>query len=147
VSDIATLEQVREESIAESRLMTLLLSLFSGLALIITVAGVGGVIALSVAQRTNEIGVRMALGATRHEVGWMVLKEGVTMVAAGLLLGLGGALVATRSMTSLLFSVQPNDPPTLAVSSVVLICAAVLACLLPARKATSIDPMSALRHS
>ena len=147
VSDIATLEQVRDESIAESRLMTLLLSLFSGLALIITIAGVGGVIALSVAQRTNEIGVRMALGATRQAVGWMVLREGVTMVAAGLIVGLGGALLATRSMTSLLYSVQPNDPPTLAVSSVLLICAAVLACVIPALRATAIEPMTALRHS
>ncbi|HEU5453358.1 MAG TPA: ABC transporter permease [Terriglobales bacterium] len=147
VTDIATLDEVRDESIAEARLITLLLALFSGLALVITVAGVGGVIALSVAQRTNEIGIRMALGASRATVGWMVLREGLTMVGSGLLLGLAGAMVTTQSMKSLLFAVQPNDPPTLALSSVLLIFAAVLACVIPARKATAIDPMSALRHS
>ena len=147
ISDVATLEQVRDESIADSRLVTVLLALFSALALMITVAGVGGVIALSVAQRTNEIGVRMALGASREAVRWMVLREGMSMISAGLLLGLAGSLAGTRSMASLLYSVQPNDPPTLAVSSVLLLIAAVLACVIPARRATAIDPMSALRHS
>lgn len=147
VSDIATLEQVRDDSIAESRLVTMLLSLFSAVALLITIAGVGGVIALSVAQRTNEIGIRMALGATRDNVRWMVLREGVTLVSAGLLIGLLGSLLATRSMTTLLFAVQPNDPPTLATSSVLLLVAAALACVIPARRATAIEPMTALRHS
>ena len=146
VDSVLTLEQVRSDSIARPRLTTQLIGLFAGLALFITVAGISGVIALSVSQRTNEFGIRMALGATPGKLLRMVLWQGLTPVVIGLALGMAGAALGTRLMSGFLFGVKPTDPLTFVLVSLTLVAAAALACLAPARRATKVDPMVALRY-
>ena len=115
------------------------------LALVITAAGLSGLIAYSVSQRTHEIGIRMALGADRGRITAMVLREGMTSVAAGLALGIAGALALSRLVSGLLFGVGPTDIYCYAGSAVVLVAAAAAACFLPARRATAVSPITALR--
>jgi ABC-type antimicrobial peptide transport system permease subunit len=122
-----------------------LLGLFGLLALVITAAGIAGVVAFSVNQRTQEFGIRMALGAARTNVLGMVLRQGLQLVAIGLALGAGGALILTQVLTTLLFDVRPNDGLTYLAVSVGLMLVALGACLVPARRAASVDPMVALR--
>ena len=122
-----------------------LLSIFGALALALAVIGIYGVMAYSVAQRTQEIGIRMALGADRGRITSMVLREGMTSVAAGLALGIAGALALSRLVSGLLFGVGPTDPICYAGSAIVIIAAALAACFLPARRATAVSPMTALR--
>ncbi|MEO7987573.1 MAG: ABC transporter permease, partial [Gemmatimonadales bacterium] len=141
VSGLATLDQLRSESLASPRLIALLLGLFSLLALLITCAGLAGVIAFSVGQRSQEIGVRMALGAARGEVLGMIVLEGLRLVAAGLVLGVAGALLLTRLLTAHLFRIQATDPVTFVATAAVLLGVAVAACLVPARRAASVDPV------
>ena len=142
---LRTLDDVRAASLAPPRLTTTLLGLFAALALVITAAGIAGVIAFSVSQRTQEFGVRVALGASRVDVVSMVVGEGVRLAVTGLTIGLIGAVVLGALLSTVLFGVGPLDAVTyLAVSSVLLAVAA-LACLLPALRAASIDPMTALR--
>jgi ABC-type antimicrobial peptide transport system permease subunit len=112
---------------------------------LITAAGIAGVVSFLVNQRTTEIGVRMALGASRSSVVRMILGQGLGPVAAGLVLGIGGALILTRVVTRLLFAVEPTDPPTYVAVAITLAVVAALACLAPARRAATIDPMRALR--
>jgi predicted permease len=139
------LDDIRSASLAPSRLTATLLGLFAGLALVITAAGSAGVIAFSVSQRTQEFGVRVALGAGRAEVASMVVGEGVRLAAKGLALGAVGAVLLGGLLSTLLFGIGPTDTVTyLFVSSVLLIVAA-LACLIPALRAASVDPMQALR--
>jgi predicted permease len=145
VTSIETLEQVRENSLAPRRLIATLLGLFAVVALAITAAGIGGLLAFSVSQRTQEIGIRMALGATRTEVLRMVLGQGLRLVGLGLVLGTIVAFFLTRLMTSILYDVPPGDPLTFVAAAVVLLAVAAFACLLPARRATAINPMVALR--
>ena len=140
-----TLVDVRESQLAVPRRTTLLLGLFAFLALAITASGLGGVIAFSVGQRTREIGIRMALGAARKRVLSLVLGQGLRLVAFGLLLGVGGALLAAPPLADLLFGVTPRDGLTFAAVALVLLAVAGLACWLPARRATRIHPMTALR--
>ena len=147
VTRIETLEQVRTGSLAPPRLIATLLGLFAVLALVITAAGVGGVLAFSVSQRTQEIGIRMALGASRSDVMWMVLRQGLTLVGLGLAVGTVAALLLTRLMSSVLFGVPPTDPLTFVAVLVILMLVAVLACLMPTRRATSINPVVALRSN
>lgn len=147
VADVATLEEIRSQSLASPRVTAALLGLFALLALLITGAGLAGLVAFSVSQRTQEIGVRMALGAERREVLGMVLREGMQLVAAGLVLGLAGAAAVTRLMTGLLFGIPAVDPLTFAAVALVLVGVAAAACLAPARRATRVDPMVALRSS
>jgi len=111
----------------------------------ITAAGIGGVIAFSVNQRVQEFGIRMALGAQRTSVLGLVLRQGLHLVLVGLALGMAGALVLTRVLTTLLFGVQPTDALTFLAVSMVLVAVAAAACLIPARRAASVDPMVALR--
>ena len=127
------------------RLTTVLLSLFAVLALVITAAGLSGLIAYSVSQRTQEIGIRMALGADRGRITAMILREGMTSVAFGLALGIVGALALSRLVSGLLFGVGPTDIYCYAGSALVLIAAAAAACFLPARRATAVSPLTALR--
>ena len=147
LANVQTLEEVRGEALASPRLTTSLLLLFALLALCITAAGLGGVVAFSVSQRTQEIGVRMALGAGRGEVVGMVLREGLQLVAVGLAIGIGAAILLTRLMAGLLFHVQATDPLTFVAMALVVVMIAAAACLAPARRASAVDPMVALRAS
>ncbi len=145
ITSIETLEQVRTRSLASPKLIASLLGLFALLALVITAAGIGGVLAFSVNQRTQEIGIRMALGASRATVLKMVLRQGLTLVLFGLASGTIGALFLVRLMKQLLYGVSPTDPLTFAVVTIVLLSVAVIACVLPARRATLVNPINALR--
>lgn len=145
VDRVQTLEQVRSDAVASPRLTAILLALFAGLALVITAAGIAGVMALSVNQRTHELGVRLALGATPGKVLRMVMRQGMSFVLVGLSAGFAGALLLGRLMSSLLFAVEPTDPATFLAVALVLIAVAAAACFVPARRVTSIDPMLALR--
>jgi putative ABC transport system permease protein len=147
VDNFRTLAEVRSESLASPTLVATLLGLFGALALVITAAGIAGVIAFSVNQRTQEFGIRMALGAQRASVLSLVLRQGLALVLSGLAIGLAGALVLTRLLTTLLFGIQPTDGLTFVAVSMVLIAVAAVACLIPARRAASVDPMVALRVS
>jgi predicted permease len=145
VDRVQTLEQVRSDAVASPRLTAILLTMFAGLALIITAAGIAGVMALSVNQRTHELGVRLALGASPGAVLGMVMRQGMSFVLVGLSVGVVGALMLGRLMSALLFAVEPSDPITFLAVALVLIAVAAAACFIPARRVTSIDPMLALR--
>lgn len=145
VDRVQTLEQVRSDAVASPRLTAILLAMFAGLALVITAAGIAGVMALSVNQRTHELGVRIALGATPGRVLGMVMRQGMSFVLVGISVGVVGALLLGRLMSSLLFAVEPTDPITFLAVALVLIAVAAAACFVPARRVTSIDPMLALR--
>jgi putative ABC transport system permease protein len=145
VSQIQTLEAIRNHSLAPPRLTAMLVTLFAGVALVSTAAGIAGVVSFLVNQRTAEIGVRMALGAPRASVVRMIVGQGLGPVAAGLTLGVAGALMLTHVVARLLFAVEPTDPPTYVAVAVTLAIVAALACLAPARRAAAIDPMRALR--
>jgi len=145
VGEFRTIEEVRSATLAPWRVTASLIAAFALLALVITAAGLTGVIAFSVSQRTREFGVRMALGASRSRVVNLVLREAVQLVGIGLSIGMAGALVLTRLITSLLFDVQPHDAVTYLSVAMVLVTVAVLACFVPARRAASADPMVALR--
>lgn len=142
---LRSMEQLRAESVAQPRLYALLLAVFSLAA--ITLAGVGlyGVLAQTVAQRGRELGVRIALGATARDVVGMVVSQAARLAAAGVVLGLAGGFVAARLLATLLFSVKPSDPGTFAAVGSGLFLVALLASVIPARRATRVDPMEALR--
>ena len=141
----ATLDAVVEESTAQRRLAVTLLGIFSGLALLLAAVGIYGVISYNVSQRTQEIGIRMALGAERRQILKMVLGQGTMMALTGVVIGLGVALGLTRLITALLFQVSATDPPTFSVVPVVLLLVALAAAYLPARRAARVEPMVALR--
>jgi putative ABC transport system permease protein len=141
-----TMETLLATSIAARRFNTILLGLFAGIATILAAVGIYGMISYSVAQRTREIGIRMALGARRVDVLKLVLRNGMILALSGVVIGLGGAFALTRLMTSLLFGVTPTDAVTYAIVSVSLLAVALLACLIPARRATKVDPLVALRY-
>ncbi len=145
IYSVQTLEQLLSKSLAQRRLMLVLLTSFAVLALLLAAVGVYGVIAYSVRQRTHEIGIRLALGAQKNDLLRMVMGQGLKLVAFSVGIGLVGAWVLTRWMTTLLFNVEPTDPLTFAAISLLLTGVALMACYLPARRATKIDPMIALR--
>jgi len=145
VESIQTLNDLRTEALAAPRLTATLLGVFAALALLVTLAGIGGVIATSVTQRTREFGVRMALGASRAAVLAMVVRQGLTLVAAGLAIGIVAAAIAGRVLSSYLYQTAPRDPWIIAGVAVAFLGAATLACLAPARRATTVDPLIALR--
>jgi predicted permease len=147
VDHFRTVAEVRTAFLVPHRLTAALLGLFALLALVITAAGIAGVVAFSVNQRTQEFGIRMALGARRASVLSMVLRQGITLVLTGLAIGMAGAVVLTRVLTTILFGVQPTDALTFLAVSMVLVAVAAAACLIPARRAASVDPMIALRVS
>jgi putative ABC transport system permease protein len=146
VSDVRTVESVLTDSIASRRFTVFLLGTFAAAALLLALIGIYGVTAYSVALRTREIGVRMALGAERRGVMRMVVLEGMTITIVGLMVGVAAALAMTRVMTTLLYDVSPTDPATFAVASGVLGATALAACCGPALKAARVDPMVALRY-
>jgi putative ABC transport system permease protein len=145
VEAVQTLDDLRSEALAAPRLTATLLGVFAGLALLVTLAGIGGVIATSVTQRTREFGVRMALGASRAEVLSMVVRQGLTLVGVGLVLGLAGAFAAGRVLSSYLYQTTTTDPVILAGVAMTFVLAGAIACLGPARRATTVDPLIALR--
>ena len=134
------------ETVALPRLFANLLIGFAALAAILAALGIYSLIAYSVSRRSKEIGIRMALGADRGRTRWMVLQQGMRPVLVGGLLGLGAALLLSRLMAGLLFGVSGTDPATYLVVSLLIFLVAIPGCLIPALRATRIDPVSALRH-
>jgi putative ABC transport system permease protein len=132
--------------VAQRRFQALLLLLFAGVALVLSVVGVYGVVSYAVVHRTPEIGLRLALGAQRENILRLTIARALRPILAGLAVGLAGALVASRLLTSLLFEVKPSDPATFALVAALLGIVALAACLIPARRATRVDPMVALRY-
>ncbi len=146
IADVATMEERHADSLLRARFNTLLLAIFAAVALILAVVGVYGVMSYSVAERTREIGIRVALGAQRRDVIGLIVKRGMALALGGALIGLCGAIALTRLMTGMLYEVSATDPLTLSAVAGVLAAAAALACYLPARRATKVDPLTALRH-
>ena len=145
-AEVATMDELIEQQTADRRYTTGLLTLFAALGLLLAAIGVYGVVSYVVAQRTSEIGLRMALGAQRADVVWLVVRQGIAMAAAGAAAGLMGAWLFRKAVAQLVFGVSPADPITFLTAAAVLIALAAAACLIPARRAIRIDPMAALRY-
>ena len=145
VFNVRTMEQALGRSVAARRFSMILLSAFAALALVLAAVGIYGVISYSVAQRTREVGIRMALGAQTTDVLKLVVRDGLKLVVIGVVLGLVGAVMLTRLMSTLLFGVTPTDIVTYTTVALTLIAVALFACYLPARRATKVDPLVALR--
>jgi putative ABC transport system permease protein len=145
-TEVQTMEQRLSQSFAGRRFHMILLGVFAGLALVLSLVGIYGVMSYAVAQRTREIGVRMALGAERLHVLRLVLGHGLVLTLIGVGLGLAGAFALTRFLASLLYGVGATDPVTFAIVPLLLIVVAILACYLPAQRATKVDPLVALRY-
>ncbi|HEU0179205.1 MAG TPA: ABC transporter permease [Blastocatellia bacterium] len=146
VSNVRTMEQVISGSLSARRFTLTLLGIFAGAALALAVVGLYGVMAYAVSQRTHEIGVRMAFGARRADVLWLILRQGMWLTVLGVAVGLAGALALTRVLRNHLYEIGTTDATTFASVSLSLIFVALLACLIPARRATKVDPMLALRN-
>jgi putative ABC transport system permease protein len=142
---ITTMDQIFSNSVASQRFNTLLLGIFAAVALLLAMIGVFGVINYSVAQRTHEIGIRIALGAQRQDVFRMIVGQGLILALIGVALGAAGAVALTRLIEGLLYGVSPTDGPTFVIVALLMIVVAALACYLPARRATKVDPLVALR--
>jgi ABC-type antimicrobial peptide transport system permease subunit len=145
VFNVRTMEQALSRSVAARRFSMILLGVFALLALTLAAVGIYGVISYSVAQRTREVGIRMALGASTTDVIKLVVRDGLKLVLIGVGIGLAGALALTRMMTTLLFGVTPTDALTYTTVGLGLIVVALIACCIPARRATKVDPLVALR--
>jgi putative ABC transport system permease protein len=143
---IKSMEEYLSASVAAPRFNTTLLSIFAGVALVLTIVGLYGVMSYSVVQRTNEIGIRLALGAQSRDVLIMIIKQGSKLIVLGLVIGLAVAFAATRVISSLLFGVTTKDPFTFVAAAVLLAIVALLACYVPAWRATKVDPLEALRY-
>ena len=145
VTDVRTMDEVIAASVAQRRLLMLLVALFAGAALVLVAVGIYGVIACSVTERTQEIGIRMALGAQRGGVLRMVVGQAIALAAVGVLVGAAGAAGLTRLLSGFLFEVSPVDPLTFAAVSAMVVIVALLASAVPALRATRVDPVIALR--
>jgi len=141
-----TMGEIRAESVAPERLNLTLLSLFAGIALVLAIVGIYGVMSYSVTQRTHEIGIRMAIGARPVDVFKMILGNGMKLALIGVALGLVGAFALTRLMATMLFGVEPTDAMTFGGISVLLITVTLVACYLPGRRATKVEPTISLRY-
>ena len=146
VTNVVTQAAEIDRTISQEVTFAKLCTGFAVLALLIACVGIYGTVSYNVARQTGEIGLRMALGAQRGAVVWMVLRRVLILAAVGLAISVPAALIASRLVKSFLFGTQPNDPGTLALAGVVLVSAAILAGYAPARRASRIDPLAALRH-
>jgi putative ABC transport system permease protein len=146
IFDVKTMDQLLSESLARRRFAMLALGVFAGFALLLAVVGIYGVISYSVAQRTNELGIRLALGARPIDVVRLVLAGGLKLALMGIALGLVLSFVVTRFLSSLLFGVRATDLFTFTALSVLLVVVSLVACYLPARRAAKVDPLVALRY-
>jgi putative ABC transport system permease protein len=146
ITNARTMDDLLSRSLSSAKFSLWLLGLFAGLGLLLAAIGIYGVMVTAVAQRTHEIGLRMALGAQARDMLWLVIRQGMLPVLIGVGVGLAAALALTRLMSTLLFEVSPTDPLTLAVITVLLTIVALLACYIPARRATKVDPLVALRY-
>ena len=145
IENVRTLEELRDQNLATPRLTATLIGIFAILAGFVTLTGITGVIATSVSHRTQEFGVRMALGAQRGQVLGQILRQGLTLVVAGLALGIGGSLLVGRTLTAYLYQTDPTDPLAITAVATAFLAAGAAACLLPAWRATTVDPLVALR--
>ena len=145
IENVRTLDELRDGALARPRLTAMLLTAFAALALLVTLAGITGVIATSVSQRTQEFGVRMALGASQHSVLRMVLRQGLLLVALGLAIGFAAAAALSRVLQSYLYQTAPDDPRAFLAVAAAFVVAGIVACLGPAWRATTVDPLTALR--
>jgi putative ABC transport system permease protein len=145
VQSIAPMSDLVSSSTAEPLFQARLISIFSTLALLLSAIGIYGVLAYSITERTREIGIRMALGAEKSDITRMVLKRSLLLAASGVALGIAGAVAVTRVLAKFLFEVKPTDPVTFAAVVALLVVIALLAGLLPARRATRVDPLVTLR--
>ncbi|HXT74392.1 MAG TPA: FtsX-like permease family protein, partial [Candidatus Angelobacter sp.] len=141
-----TMQENIATSVSDPRFRTMLLGIFAASALLLSIIGLYGLMAYSVAQRTAEIGIRLALGAQRGDVMKMIIGDGLKLVLIGVALGIGGAFALTRLLARFLYGVVPNDPATFVAVPVILAVVALVACWIPARRAMRIDPMVALRY-
>ena len=146
VFDVRTMQEVRSLSVSLQQFNSLMIGIFAAVALLLASIGIYGVMAFAVSQRTREIGIRMALGARKADVLKLVVANGMRLAFTGLAIGLVASWLLTRFIASLLFGVKPTDPLTFSVVSLCLLSAAFLACYLPARRATRVDPLEALRY-
>jgi ABC-type antimicrobial peptide transport system permease subunit len=145
IQRVMTIAQIKDQSVAPRRLNAMLVSSFGLLAVIIAAVGIAGVLAFSVSARTNEIGIRMSLGADRGRVQRMILAEGGVLLVYGLVFGVIGAYFATRALSGLLFHVEPHDPTTFAGVALTMVAIGLAACWIPALRASRIDPALAMR--
>ena len=143
--NIRTMEDAVRDSMSRTSFTLVMLAVAGAMALLLGLIGIYGVMSYAVSQRTREVGIRIALGAQNGQVRGMFLRQGLILTAVGVVIGLAGAAALTRSMKALLFEVSPLDPVTYAAVPVILMAAAALACYLPSRRATRIDPVEALR--
>jgi ABC-type antimicrobial peptide transport system permease subunit len=146
VNQVVTMDERLSNSIAQRRFQMLLLGIFAAVALVIATVGIYGVISYAVSQRTHEIGIRMALGAQASDVLRMVIWRGMRLALIGVALGLGAAIALTRVLKNQLFEVSTTDPATFALIALLLIGVALIASYIPARRATKVDSLEALRH-
>ena len=146
LADVRTLDQIKSGTVANDRLQTMLLATFAALALLLSAVGIYGVISYSVTQRTHELGIRAALGASQRGLLGLVIRHGMTLALVGLVLGAAGSLALTRLLSTLLFGISPRDPVTLIAVATILAGVAFAACYIPARRAAGIDPTVAVRY-
>ena len=145
VPSLKTMQEVLDDSLSQRHFQAMLGAVFAGTALLLAALGIYGVVSCSVARRTNEIGIRAALGARPSDLRWMVVRQGLAPVSIGLLGGILAALALGRVLGGLLFEIKSNDPATIAITALILLATAAAACVLPARRATQVDPAEALR--
>ena len=146
VDQVETMEQLEYDSMGSPRVMTILLGIFAGLALLISSSGIAAVMALSVTQRAHELGIRMALGAERSAIVGMVVKQGLALAFVGTLIGIAGAALLARTLSTMLYDTKPTDVLTFLAVSLLFLTVAAAACFIPARQVTAIDPLIALRQ-
>jgi predicted permease len=146
VPNIQTMTDTIGTSLYAARMGALLLAVFGGLALLLAVIGIYGVLSFSISRRTREMGIRLALGAEARNVFLLVVRDGMLLVGAGIIIGLSGGVAGARSLASFLYSVPTSDLPTFAAMTVILTVVALVACVIPARRAMRVDPITALRY-